>query len=141
MECSPGPQTIGTLQARTLEWLPCPPPEDLSNPGTEPRSPTLQADSLPSEPPGKSKNTRVGSLSLLQEIFPTQGSNLDLLHCRQILHHLSHQRRDQMINTEVRLIIFFVAEDGEALYSQQKQDLELTVAEIVSSLMQNSGSN
>ena len=46
-----------------------------------------------------------------------------------------------MINTEVRLIIFFVAEDGEALYSQQKQDLELTVAEIVSSLMQNSGSN
>ena len=83
----------------------------------------------------------MGSLSLLQELFPTQGSNLDLLHCRQILHHLSHQRRDQMINTEVRLIIFFVAEDGEALYSQQKQDLELTVAEIVSSLMQNSGSN
>ena len=46
-----------------------------------------------------------------------------------------------MINTEVRLIIFFAAEDGEALYSQQKQDLKLTVAEIVSSLMQNSGSN
>ena len=39
---------------------------------TEPRSPTLQADSLPAEPPGKLKNTGVGSLSLLQQIFPTQ---------------------------------------------------------------------
>ena len=37
------------------------------------------------------KNTRVGSHSLLQGIFPTQGLNLGLLHCRQILHHLSHQ--------------------------------------------------
>ena len=36
------------------------------------------------------KNTRVGCHSLLQGIFPTQGSNLGLLHCRQILHHLSH---------------------------------------------------
>ena len=33
-----------------------------------------------------------------------------------------------MINTEIRLIVFFVAEDGEAVYSQQKQDLKLTVA-------------
>ena len=37
------------------------------------------------------KNTEVGSHSLLQIIFPTQGSNLGLLHCRQVLHHLSHQ--------------------------------------------------
>ena len=37
------------------------------------------------------QNTGVGSLSLLQGIFPTQGSNPGLLHCRQILHHLSHQ--------------------------------------------------
>ena len=34
--------------------------------------------------------------------------------------------------TEIKLIIFFVAEDGEAVYSQQKQDLELTVAQIIS---------
>ena len=40
----------------------------------------------------------------------------------------------QMVNTEIRLIIFFSAEDGEALYSQQKQDLELTVAQKISSL-------
>ena len=45
----------------------------------------------------------------------------------------------QMVNTKIRLIIFFVAEDGEALYSQQKQDLELTMAQIMSSLLQNSG--
>ena len=38
-----------------------------------------------------SKNTRVGSHSLLQGTFPTQGLNSGLLHCRQILHHLSHQ--------------------------------------------------
>ena len=44
----------------------------LPNPGIEPRSPTLQVDSLLSEPPGKPKNTGVGSLSLLQQIFPTQ---------------------------------------------------------------------
>ena len=46
-----------------------------------------------------------------------------------------------MINTEIRLIMFFTAEDGEALYSQQKQDLELTVAQIMNSLFQNSGLN
>ena len=41
----------------------------------------------------------------------------------------------QMVNTEIRLIIFFAAEDGEALYSQQKQDQELTVAQIMNSLL------
>ena len=42
-----------------------------------------------------------------------------------------------MANTEIRLIIFFEAKDGEALYSQQKQDQELTVAQIMNSLLQN----
>ena len=37
-----------------------------------------------------------------------------------------------MVNTEIKLIIFFVAKDGEAIYSQQKQDLALTVAQIIS---------
>ena len=55
--------------------LPCPPPGDLSNPGIKPRSPALQEDSLPSELPEKPKNTGVGSLSLLQGIFPTQELN------------------------------------------------------------------
>ena len=96
----------------------------------EPRSPTLQADSLPAEPQGKprilervaypfssrssqprnwtrvsciaggfftswatreAKNTGVGSLSLLQRIFPTQGPNRGLLLCRQSLHQLNYQ--------------------------------------------------
>ena len=43
-----------------------------------------------------------------------------------------------MVNTEIRLIIFFAAKAGEALYSQQKQDRELTVAQIMSSLLPNS---
>ena len=44
----------------------------------------------------------------------------------------------QMVNTEIRLIIFFTAKDREALYGQQKQDRELTVANILNSLLQNS---
>ena len=54
-------------------------------------SPTLQADSLPAELPGKPKNTGVGSLSLLQGIFSMQEWNLSLLHCRWILYQLSYQ--------------------------------------------------
>ena len=49
----------------------------------------------------------------------------------------SHEHH-QMVNTKIRLIIFFAAKDGEALYSQQKQALELTVAQIMNSLMPNS---
>ena len=48
-------------------------------------------NSLPAEPQGKPKNTGVGSLSLLQWIFPTQESNWGLQHCRQILYQLSYQ--------------------------------------------------
>ena len=43
-----------------------------------------------------------------------------------------------MVNTEIRLIIFFASKDGEALYSQQKQDQELTVAQIMNSLFPDS---
>ena len=67
------------------------PPGDLPNPGIEPRSPMLQADSLPAEPWRKPRNTGVGSLSLLQGIFLTQESNGGLLHCRWILYQLSYQ--------------------------------------------------
>ena len=67
-----------------------PSPENLPNPGIEPRSPALQVDSLPSESLGKPKNTGVSSLSLLQGILPCQQSNWGLLHCR-ILCQLSNQ--------------------------------------------------
>ena len=63
---------------------------DLPNPRIEPRSPTLQADSLLSDPLRKPKNSGVGSLSFLQGIFLTQESNEGLLHCRQIVHQLSY---------------------------------------------------
>ena len=43
-----------------------------------------------------------------------------------------------MVNTKIRLIIFFAAKDGETLYSQQKQDRDLTVAQIMKTLVQNS---
>ena len=57
---------------------------DLLNPRIEPKSATMQADPLLSEPPGKPKNIGVSSLSLLQQIFLTQESNRSLLHCRWI---------------------------------------------------------
>ena len=46
-----------------------------------------------------------------------------------------------MVNTKIRLIVFFAAKDGEALYSQQKQDEELTVAQIINPLLPNSDLN
>ena len=49
----------------------------------------------------------------------------------------STQGHHQMVNIEIRLIIFFAAKDGEALYSQQKQHQELTVAQIMNSLLPN----
>ena len=75
----------GILQARILEWVAIP----FSRESSQPRSPALQVASLPAEPQGKPKNTGVGSLFLLQQIFPTQELNQDLLHCRWILYELS----------------------------------------------------
>ena len=106
--CNPMEYTVlGILQARILEWVPFsrrrsllqetfPSPGDLPNPGIEPRSPKLQADSLPAEPPGKPKDTGVGSLSLLQQFFLTQELNRDLLHCRWILYQLSYEGSPRM---------------------------------------------
>ena len=47
----------------------------------------------------------------------------------------------QMVNTKIKLIIFFAAKDGEAVYNQQKQNRELTVAQIMNSLLPNSDLN
>ena len=89
--CDPTDYTVhGIFQARILEWVAFSSPGDLPNPGFEPRSPTLQADSLPAEPQGKPKNIGVGGLSLLQRIFLTKELNRGLLHCWQILYQLSY---------------------------------------------------
>ena len=66
------------LQARILEWVTVD-PGDLPNPGIEPGSTACRQILLPAEPQGKPKNTGVGSLSLLQQIFQTQESNQGLL--------------------------------------------------------------
>ena len=68
-DCSPSGSSIHGDSPDKSE-LQCPPPRDLPNPGIHPRSPTLQSDCLPAEPPGKPNNTGVGSLSRLQTIFP-----------------------------------------------------------------------
>ena len=64
--------------------------------------------SLPAEPQGKPKNTGVGSLSLLQWIFPTQESNRGLLHCRWILYHLSYQGSHKLLS--------YYLKKGEAIH-------------------------
>ena len=84
-----GSSVHGILQARILEGAAVPFSRGFSQPGPEPISPTLLADSSLSEPPGKPENTGVGSLSLLEEIFLTQ-ELWALLHCRQILYQLSY---------------------------------------------------
>ena len=90
--CNPMDYTVyGILQARILEWLAFPFSRELPNPGIEPRSLALQADSLPAELQGKPKNTGVGSLCLLKGIFLTQEGNWGLLHCRWILYQLSYR--------------------------------------------------
>ena len=58
-------------------------------------------------------------------------------HTREDSTHGHHQ----MVNTKIRLIIFFSAKDGEVLYSQKKQDQELTVAQIMNTLLPNSDLN
>ena len=95
--CDPMNYTVyGILQTRILEWVAFPSPGDLPNPRIEPRSPTLQADTLPAEPQGKTENTGMGSPSLLQWISPTQELNWGLLHCRRIFNQLSYQGQAHM---------------------------------------------
>ena len=73
------PLSMGFPRQEYWIGLPFSSPGDLPNPSIKPRSPTLQADSLSAEPPGKPKNIGVGSLSLLQRIFLTQESKPGLL--------------------------------------------------------------
>ena len=67
----PGSSVRGDFPGKNIA---IPPPGDLLNPGIEPRSPALQTDPLPSEPPGQPMSTGMGSLSLLQGMFLTHGS-------------------------------------------------------------------
>ena len=89
MDCSPpGSSVHGFSRQEYWSGLPCPPPGDLPKPGMEPRSPALQVDSLPTEPPGKCMNTWVGSLFRLQGILaelpgkPKDGDNPNVYQLR-----------------------------------------------------------
>ena len=80
----------GILQARIQEWVAFPFSRRSSQPREQTQVSHIAGDPLPAEPQGKPKNTGVGSLFLLQGIFPTQESNRGLLHCRWILYQLSY---------------------------------------------------
>ena len=90
--------SVPTCMQEYRSGLPCCPPGDLPNPGIERRSPSFLVDSLPPEPPGKPKNTGVGSQSLPQGIFLTQELNWGLQYCRQIFYQLSHQGSPRILN-------------------------------------------
>ena len=99
------PLSMGFSRQEHWSGLPCPPPRGLPIPGMKPRSPILLEDSLPAEPPGKLKNTGVGSPSLFQGIFLTQELNWGLLHCKWILYQLSDQGRPQDERSHLLFII------------------------------------
>ena len=71
-------------------------------------------------------------IEFCQEIALVTASTVFQQH-KRLLYNGHHQ----MVNTEIRLIIFFAAKNGEALYSQQKQDRELTMGQIMNSLLPN----
>ena len=79
---------------RILEWVAYLFSSRSSQPRNQTRVSCIGTDSLPTELSGKPKDTRVGSLSLLQGIFPTQELNQSVLHCRWILYQLSSQGRE-----------------------------------------------
>ena len=83
--------------SRQKYWseLPFPFPGDLPNLGINPRYPAVQEYSLPAELPGRSKNTGVGSLSLLQRIFPTPGIEPGSPALQVDFYQLSHLRGQQ----------------------------------------------
>ena len=78
MDCQT-PLSMGFSRQEYWNGLPCPTPGDLPDPGIEPGSSALQADSSLSEARGKPQNTGVGCHALLQGISSTQGSNPHLL--------------------------------------------------------------
>ena len=98
---------------------------------------------------GKESICNAGNLGLIPGLggspgegnsYPVQYSGTEnSMDC--IIHGATKSWTTQMVNTEIRLIIFFAAKDGEALYSQQKQDQELTVSQIMNSLLPNSDLN
>ena len=94
VDCSlPGSSIHGILQARILEWVVISFSRDLSNPGIEPGSPSLQTDALPSEPPG---NPMIYLLGWLQKIFLSENAN----------HQQKHELTRTLINCWCKMVQF-----------------------------------
>ena len=95
------------------------------------------------KPSSQSKTKAPSVLSPFPHLLPSSISRPVLeVFTRQEFYCFVHcYGHHQMVNTEIRFIIFFAAKDGEALYSQEKQDQELTMATIMNSLLPNSDSN
>ena len=88
--CDPMDYTVhGILQVRILEWVAFPFSGDLPKPRIEPRTPALQGDSLPAQPPEKPKNTGMGAYPFSSRSSQSQELNWGFLHCRQILYQLA----------------------------------------------------
>ena len=88
--CDPHGIVHGILHARILGWLAVSFFRGSSEPSEQTQVSHIVADSLPVKPPGKPKNTGMGSLFLLKLIFLIKESNQGLLYCRRIFYHLSY---------------------------------------------------
>ena len=115
--------SLRILHARILEWVAFPFFQGSSQPRDWTQVFCIAGRFLPAEPQGKPKNTRVGSLSLLQRIFWSQESNQGLLHCRQILYQLSYQGSPLCFNT-VPIKQHFLS--AGSIWQSRDQDPELT---------------
>ena len=91
----PGSSVHGILQARILKWVAIPSSKGSSQSRDWTQVSLITSGFLPSEPLGKPRNTGVGSLSLLQCIFLTQGLNCSLLNYKRILYQLNYQGSPQ----------------------------------------------
>ena len=128
--CDPKDYTVhGILQARILEWVAFPFSRGSSQPRHQTQVSHIAGRYFTSWATGKPKNTRVGSLSLLQHIFPTQESNKGLLHCRQTLYQLSWMGIEWLlmywlftpvIGQELHLLPRITRENYTALLAEEK---------------------
>ena len=95
--CDPMDYTVhGILQVRILEWVVFPFSRGSSQTRDQTQVSGIADGFFITAPQGKPKNTGVGNLSLLQQIFPTQESNRGLLYCRRILYQLSYQGKEML---------------------------------------------
>ena len=110
------PLSTRILQARILEWVAMPSFRGSSQLREWTQVSLVAGGFFTTEPPGKPKSTGVGSLSLFQGIFPTQGLNWGFLHCRWILYQLSYQGNPNWWLTMVLICPSLMTNDVKYLF-------------------------